>query len=303
MGKPDIRVETPLVWNEYKEKTIDQALPSIYGQACQTSTRFAQWYWSSIKTKRQTSLAVRFGTLLLLILGTLSPILAGLRVDAADKLQLTQLGVCALALGGLLQVADRVFGWSSGWIRYITTATAMENLARKFELDWAAYILDKGGALTSVDIKPLFDIAGKLQESLMKLQSDETEKWQTEFSSGAALLGDLIKSQRESGEKAVEAATAVLAAQKTLVEANAKAKVLGAVEVSLVHKGDPTPVVILFDERERETYRGTVWSRVNVSPGQHVLTVESDEQPPVVVKRVVEVPAGGVARVEVKLGP
>jgi hypothetical protein len=177
----------------------------------------------------------------------------------------------------------------------------MENLARKFQLDWSAYVLAKDGALTSADIKPLFDIAGQLQESLMKLQTDETEKWQTEFSSGAALLGDLIKSQRESGEKAVEAATAVLAAQKTLAEADAKSKLLGAVEVSLVHKADPTPVVISLDERESETYRGTFWSRVNVPSGQHMLTVESDEQPPLVVKRVVEVPAGGVTRVEVKL--
>lgn len=232
MAKPDIRINTPLVWNEYKEKTIDQALPSIYRQACETSTCFAQWYWSSIKTKRQTSLTVRFATVLLLILGTLSPILAGLRAEAADKLQLTQLGVCALALGGLLQVADRVFGWSSGWIRYITTATAMENLARKFELDWAAYIVERRGVLTDGDIKPLFDIAGQLQESLMKLQSEETEKWQTEFSTGAALLGDLIRTQRESGDKAVEAATAVLAAQRALLEADTRAKVPGAADVA-----------------------------------------------------------------------
>jgi hypothetical protein len=95
MGKPDIRNETPLVWNEYKDKPIDEALPSIYRQACEASTLFARWYWSSIKTKRQTSLTVRFITLLLLIAGTLSPILAGLRVEAAEKLQLTQLG-CVL---------------------------------------------------------------------------------------------------------------------------------------------------------------------------------------------------------------
>ena len=303
MAKPDIRVETPLVWNEYKEKTIDQALPSIYRHACEASKRSAEWYWSSIKTKRQTSLTVRFVTILLLILGTLSPVLAGLRAEAADKLQLTQLGVCALALGGLLQVADRVFGWSSGWIRYITTATAMENLARKFELDWAAYILEKSGALTNADIRPLFDIAAQLQESLMKLQSDETEKWQAEFSTGGALLGDVIKSQRESGEKAVEAAAAVLAAQETLAEANAKGKGPGAVEVSLVHKADPVPVVISLDDKGGETYLGTMWSHVNVLPGPHIVTVQSDAKPPVVVKRVVEVPAGGVGRVEVKLSP
>jgi len=51
------------------------------------------------------------------------------------------------------------------------------------------------------DIKPLFDLAEHFDEEILKLQSDETAKWVTEFSSGVALLGELIKSQRESSEK------------------------------------------------------------------------------------------------------
>ena len=303
MAKPDIRAETSLDWNEYKDKTVDEALPSIYRRAREVSKLFAGWYWGSIRTKRRTSLGVRFATFLLLILGSLTPILAGLRMEPVDKLQLTQLGVAALVLGGLLQVADRVFGWSSGWLRYITTATAMENLSRKFELDWAGYVLGKGGTLAVDDIKPLFDIATQLQESLMKLQNDETDKWVTEFNTGATLLGDLIKSQRESGEKVAEAATAALAAHKAIVDANVKAALPGAVEISILHKAAPVAVAISIDDTGTESFLGTVWSRLNIPPGQHTVTIESKETPPLVIKKVVEVPAGGVVRAEVKLTP
>lgn len=229
MAKEDIKATAKLTWDEYKEKPVEQALPSIYSQAIESAKKFSGWYWSSIRTKRLTSLTVRISTFLLLGVGTIFPILAGLWMEPVDKLQLTQLGVCALALAGLFQIADRVFGWSSGWLRYMTTATAMENLSQKFEFDWASYILSKGGRLADSDVKPLFDIAVELQKSLMKLQVEETNKWVTEFNTGAALLGDLIKSQRQTSEKASEAASALVAAQQAVAEANTKSRLLDSV--------------------------------------------------------------------------
>jgi len=301
MAKPDIRTNTYLEWNEYKDKAIDQALPSIYGRACAVSGVFTDWYWKSIQIKRRTSLGIRSAMALLVVIGTLFPILAGLWVSSDHKLLLTQFAICALALAGLLQVVDKVFGWSSGWLRYIATVTAMENLSRKFEFDWAGYILHKNGAITDIDVKPLFDIAVQFQESLMKLQNDETDKWVAEFNTGTTLLGDLIKSQQESSEKADKAAVAALSAQKAIVENNLKAGVPGAVELSIFHKSDPIPLTISFDNQSTESFLGTVWSCLNVAPGIHNVTIESNSTPPLIIKKIVEVPAGGVARLEVKL--
>jgi hypothetical protein len=146
MRKADIRSEFVLTWDEYSGKSFDKALPSIYEKAKGAAGRYSAWYWSSIATKRKTSLTVRLLTLLLLIVGTLCPLLSALWDKPDEKLLVTQLGICSLALAGLLQLADRVFGWSSGWIRYISTATAMENNIRAFEMDWAGYILGKSGS-------------------------------------------------------------------------------------------------------------------------------------------------------------
>jgi len=291
MAKTDIATTTLLAWDMYKGKPVDEALQSIYERATNTSRTICKWYWTSIKTKRRTSLGIRFIIFSLLILGTVLPILAGLKGDTEVRLQFTQYGVAALALAGLLQVADRVFGWSSGWLRYITTVTAMENLTRRFELEWAGYILNRTGALGESDTRQLFDQAKRFEDDIVKLQSDETDKWVTEFNSGIALLGDMIKSQRESGEKAVEAARASVAAQRN-----------GAIELTLVHKADVKPVTIAIDdEKPPEEFAGTSWSRLNVPPGPHTVSVVTSGAAPQTIKKVVEVPAGGVGRVEVKL--
>lgn len=301
MAKPDIRSESMLKWDEYKDKSFDLALPSIYGRADIDGKRYASWYWTSIETKRNTSLGVRFLTFILLIFGTLLPVAAGLLEKPDAKLTLTQLGVCALALGGLLQVGDRIFGWSSGWIRYISTATAMENLLRKFEMEWAGYVIDKLGKLSDSDTKPLFDKAVQLQEGLIKLQIDETESWKAEFNTGGALLGDLIKSQRESADKAQEAARATQASQKTTDEAAEKAKQTGAVEVTFVHKSTPVEVGIAVDDSLAEKFTGLVWSKLKIPPGQHKVVITPSGSTSPLIAKVVDIKPAMTTPLEVKL--
>ena len=159
--------------------------------------RVAGWYWTNIATKRRRSLLARLMTLLLLILGTVLPILSSLGGDTELRLRLTQCGVAALAVAGLLQVADRIFGWSSGWLRYITTVTSIENLIREFELAWASHLIHKRASLDDSDTEKLFEAAKQLEESVLSLQVDETNKWVADFNAGAALLENMIKSQRE----------------------------------------------------------------------------------------------------------
>lgn len=296
MAKADITTAKLLAWDTFKGKTVDVALPSIYDHASGTSRKICDWYWHSIKVKRQASQWVRFITFALLAVGTVFPILAGLCNDTTDRLQFTQLGVVALAIGGLLQVADRVFGWSSGWLRYVTTVTAMENLTRKFELDWAGNLVSKTGALDETDTKKQFDLAKQFEDDIVKLQSDETDKWATEFNTGTALLGDLIKSQRESAEKAVEAAHTAIAAQ----QASDKAKQNGAIELTLIHKAEVKPVTITMDDKPLGEFTGTVWSNANVPPGLHTISVVTNGAAPETIKKIAEVSSGSVSRIEIK---
>jgi hypothetical protein len=195
--KPDISIEKLVPWDRYKDALPDAASESIYAQAERTSRQMCDWYWTSIQTKRRTSLGVRLLTFALLILGTSLPIFAGLKTDVGDRLIFTQWGVAFLAIAGLLQLADKIFGWSSGWIRYITTVTTMENLTRAFQEQWGKFMLHKNTPLDKSDAQFLYDLASALEVELLKLQADETTKWAAEFTSGIALLESSTKARRE----------------------------------------------------------------------------------------------------------
>jgi len=301
MAKKDVRSETLLAWDEYKDKPYDKALPTIYSHAGNISKVKCTWYWESIKSKRLSSLGVRLLTFTLLIIGTVLPILAGLGDKPEVRLQCTQLGVVALAFAGLLQVADRVFGWSSGWLRYITTVTAMENLTRKFEIVWASYIVDKGSKIGDSDTKPLFDLAKRFEDDISKLQSDETDKWVTEFNSSVALLSELIKSQRESAEKTSETARLAIVTRQTATEAKEKAQQPGAIELTINHKAEPVAIKVAIDKEAEESFTGTVWSKLGLVPSLHEVRVTTMAKTPLTIKKPVDVPAGGIAKLEVTL--
>jgi len=287
-----------LTWNEYIGKHPEEAISAIYSHARGISKAACDWYWASIRRKRVFALSIICATLVLLVLGTLLPILAGLGDKPDIRLRYTQLGVAALACAGLLQVADRVFGLSSGWLRYMTTVTAMENRTRRFELEWAGYIIEKNGSIAAGDIKPMFDLAKLFEDDVANLQADETAKWATEFSGGVAVLGDLIKTQREAGEKNMEAARAAVAAQQDKAK---DAQKKGAVELRLGFKSAPETVTIAWDQEAGQEFTGSTWARSGLEPGQHIVTVTTNTTPPQKMQKVVDVTPGGIVQTDIAI--
>jgi hypothetical protein len=300
-SRQDITTKNFLKWDEYRDKQPQVALASIYAYTTSTSKEICDWYWKSISTKRKTSLVARGLAFLLLVAGTALQIYTTTLKEAADKLTLAQLAVASLAIAALILVGDRAFGWSSGWMRYVTTVTTMENLTRAFHLEWAKYLVSKTTPLDAADTKALFDLARGLEQELLKLQADETTKWVAEFNAGISLLESAIKTQREETEKKIDAIRTTLATQETAAKADEKSKAMGSVEVNLSHKADAKMVQITFDNDTPLDFLGTSWAKVGVAPGQHSLRVKMSTDPPQLVERVIEVQPGAVTRTEVKL--
>jgi hypothetical protein len=117
MGKQKVRVSGLGSWNDYLDAGPASAVARIYAAVDEHSRATRDWYWNVIPIKRQASRGARPLSFLLLVAGASLPLLAGLKDDAATRLVFTQLGVMALAIVGLAQAADSVFGWSRGWMR------------------------------------------------------------------------------------------------------------------------------------------------------------------------------------------
>jgi hypothetical protein len=298
--KPDIKIEELGTWDEYLKVSPDDASKQIYESANAISNKARKWYWTSIKSKKNASFILRILSFVLLIFGAALPILAGMIVDAQKSLYLTQAGVASLAVAGLIVAADRVFGWSSGWLRYIATVTEMETATHKFRFDWVDYTIKKTEPLNEKDKQTLFEIARKFVDEILKLQSDETNKWISEFNSSIALLSDLIQSQRQSAEKAQEAAKSILVEKQEADKEAEKSKLTGSVEVDLKHKNDPITLKICIDDEKPMEFTGKSWTKASIKPGHHTVRVLIDN-PKQEIRKMVKILPNEIANIEMNL--
>ncbi len=301
-SKADITTTKLANWDQYRNKPPDEILASVYAHTEATSLQMCGWYWSSIKTKRVTSFTVRGMAFLLLLLGTTLPIFAALQAAAECKLLLTQMAVAFLAMAGLTQVADRVFGWSSGWMQYITTVTTMENLTRAFQMEWAKYLVSRLSPPDVTDAKVLFDLAKGLEEELIKLQAEETTKWVAEFNSGISLLETMIKTQREETDKKLDAIRTSLSSREAAAKADEKASLPGALEVMLTFKAEAKLVRIALDKESPIEFLGKTWTKIAVSPGQHVVRLMTTSEPSHTIERVAEIKADTLTKLDIAVG-
>lgn len=299
MAIKDIRQEPEdlLGWDQFDGKPPHEALPVIYRQALRFSQDCRGWYWKSIRNKRLTSLVSRLITFLLAAIGVAAPLVAAVMTRDEDKLMLSQLAVVSLAVAGVTQLADRVYGWSSGWIRYISTVTAMENLTRKFQMEWALYCVNLQRPVAQEDVRPLFEIAQRFQIQLGEMQATETDGWIAEFNTGRAMLAEVIKASKEAADKYEEE---VRSAAKALSQAGAP----GSIELTFTTTKEPPPTLrVAFDGGYAEPCKGLSWARLKVEPGHHEVVVQTVKGNEVVseVTKIVELAAGGVARLTIPL--
>lgn len=283
----DVKETDPLKWDDYHAKKPEEALPKLYALVLKRSQGRRDWYWRSIHSHRRMSAASRWLSYLLGVAGVAAPLISALFGEAEERLFWTQLGVAALAVAGLVQLGDRVFGFSSGWMRYITTVTGMERLAGCFQMDWAQFFLSRdAGALTEDDVETLFALAKKFDDETRGLQEQETTTWVAEFNSSMATLDEMLRLQKEAAEKTLDAVTR-----------DAKP---GAVEIVVAQPLPLEPLTVRLDDLPEETFTGTSWATKGVAPGLHTLRVvrAGDGR---IERRTVSVKPNGVSRVFIDL--
>lgn len=300
--RENVSTRTFMKWDEYKDKLPPAALESIYLYITSFAASTTGWYWKSIKTKRRTSITIRTLSFFLLAFGTAAQFYASTVSDVQIRLETTQTAIASLAIAALMTVADRAFGWSGGWLRYVLTITTMENLIRAFQLEWAKYFVSKVGEADSNDVKALFLLTQGLEQELLKLQGEETTKWATEFNAGIAILESAIKTQREETEKKADTIRTTLASQEAAAKAQEKTKATGSLEVTLIHAAEIKKVQIKFDSEVPVEFLGTSWAKLNIPPGQHEIHITTIEAPVQTIAKVVDVQPSALAKVEIKLG-
>jgi hypothetical protein len=290
--KNNVTDDKDVKWDDFIESEIlsisdidKKEFQEIFDSAISKSKKARDWYWASIESKKFWSILIRCITFILVLTGAVLPILAGMNKDLEKSLQFTQSAVAILAAAGLFYNADKVFGWSSGWLRYISTVSEMEAITQKFRLDWAEYFITKSISTQDFKKSDLFEKAEKLQNDIKNLQNQETEKWVTEYNENSALLGELINTQRKTTERAEQAAKQVLKAKEEELERKKaeeeRIKELGSkgdLQVKLNHTGSIIPVNISIDEGlVADGFVGNLFAKKDIDAGNYVIKINYGE--------------------------
>ena len=197
------------------------SLTEIHLYVLDEAAKSTAWYWRNKASKALWSQIIRFSVWALAAVGGLLPImgtlLKQLYPQQFSNLNLTDglwasllLGVAAALLG-----LDKGFGFSSGWARYVLTATSIRKSLEEFRLDWTALRAKAGTSLTPDTVAPLIERAKQFRSDIESLVLQETKDWVTEF-----------QSTMQQMEKDVAAQLSTLKAQvdKTIQEKEAAGK-------------------------------------------------------------------------------
>jgi hypothetical protein len=120
------------------------------------------------------------------------------------NLQINQIGYLCFGLAAAFLAFDKYFGYSTGWMRYITTAMSLETALRNFRLDWAKTTSGLAGATPSGAVLEI--LLQKIQDfcvAARTLVEKETQAWVMEFQTNLSQLEKEAKAAMDSARAAV----------------------------------------------------------------------------------------------------
>ncbi|HEY0738055.1 MAG TPA: SLATT domain-containing protein [Herpetosiphonaceae bacterium] len=267
-----------LSWKTPQE--IETSIQEVYQYAEARAADTIDWYLRAKKSKAQWSRWLRFAAIVLTALGGLTPIIISLGwLNGARAQNLGQLGYLFLGLAAACVGLDKFFGFSSGWMRYITTALALQKTLSEFRLDWAMLVAKLGGATPTNDQVQL--MLQRLKDFVLVIDGyveQETLVWIAEFQSS---LADIERTARTQGEAARP----------------------GAIDITVTNGMDAEGgFTVSLDGMVTKTVRGTKYQIGYVPPGPHKVGVTGViNGQPLDASELVNVPPGVIAKVTLAL--
>jgi hypothetical protein len=162
----------------------EAALTQLYRYAEGRAIEATDWYLADKRGKRIWSRGLRLVVILLVTAGGLQPLLDA----AAPGPSRTAWGYVLLALAATCIGFDRFFGLSSGWMRSMTTAQALERRLEQLQYDWAAECARSAPPAPSTPSRSRTALLRAFSDDVAALLQQETASWVLEFQSNLLRL-------------------------------------------------------------------------------------------------------------------
>lgn len=181
----------PLDWSP---EHLETSLAKLRNYAINDCTNAVNWYQGRKGLQRILGTWLRFCAVLLAGLAGLIPILSGLlppiaaelfpgRFNQDHPLVIPQAWTTLmLALAALSVAIDRFGGWTSGWVRYVTTSQELSRLQCRFQFEWEECVhkRQQEGA-SSEQVQQAIQKCREFLQAKHQLIEKETERWASDF--------------------------------------------------------------------------------------------------------------------------
>ncbi len=163
-------------------------LDELYRWAEETASRTVDWYLADRVRKRRAARILRAGA----VLGAGAGVgLPALRLTGG-AVTLAGWGYLGLLAAALCVGLDRWFGLTSGWMRSVATAQAVQRRLEALRFDWAAEsvreVLGPTEGTASEAAERCLGVLRRFCEDVSDLVRGETAEWMVEFGAGCGTL-------------------------------------------------------------------------------------------------------------------
>jgi hypothetical protein len=171
-------------WGEPAER-----LHELYRWVERGALDTASWYLTDRVWKRRGARVLRGGAAAGSVAGATLPLLDLTGVVGG----VAPWGYLAMMLAVACVAGDRFFGVTSGWIRDVATAQAVQRRLQVLQFDWASEsvreVLGPADGTASEASERCLGVLRRFSEDVTELVRVETADWMVEFRTGAAPLG------------------------------------------------------------------------------------------------------------------
>jgi hypothetical protein len=182
-GRGDLNLSPMIVLTVEDWRNPTSALDTLRQWAEKEAADAISWYLRDKATKRFAARTLRGLAIVLAVVGAVAPLLtAGTKVNG-------NWGYVLLGLAAGCLAFDHFFGLSSGWLRDMATAQALQRRLVAFRFAWVGANAEQALSSTyDANVKHRLALVEDFVADLAGLVSAETGEWLTEFQSKVAKL-------------------------------------------------------------------------------------------------------------------
>src|SRR5215472_15705052 len=203
---------SPLSNLSWKDADVDNSLRELREYVETEAQKQIAWYYAKKARKARMSVTLRFISIVLFVLGGLVPIIkATLPASATATLPFDfgQAGYLLIGVAAGCIGLDRFFGYSTGWIRYVTTAMAIEKSLEEFRLEWTRNMAKmRGTPPTTEHLETLIQTCAAFSLAIKSQVEQETKAWVLEFQNNLSQLEKDLQAKADEAKAKTKPAAA-----------------------------------------------------------------------------------------------